>query len=596
MNFNRREKLIKDSVHGYIYIDEEYFKIIDTALFQRLKNVKQTSYVSLYPSSTHDRFTHSLGTYYLGKQVITGLWNNIGDSVDYLFSKDDKEEIIFTFEMACLLHDVGHAPFSHTGENFYIVKKRDDSLENNDYFEEYVKANRIIDFYYLDGLLINELHKIYSDSDANRFSNPIMKTFLADYGRVLRGNTAKPHEKMSALIGLNKLSDKIENISQSLYGDKIKLNADLFVRCIIGAKYEGLYRKEQELQKYSFYNAIISLLNSDIIDVDKLDYILRDSYMTGYENAGIDIERLIKSFTISVQDDYCLLAYKKNALSVIENVVRANDSSRRWVQNHPIILYDMYITQKCVSEAFKLLQEELGDKESSVLERFFSMESLSLEGNEWASGEYVLLASDLDVIALIKRAYIKSKDPMQKELFEEFFSRDKRRHPLWKSEAEYKECFDVKAMKQQGNRILQMIDDAIVVIESRKDKWAGVGEYVFTESTYAAMMGNMPIAGRRFLNTIRDYFRSIGKPMDIAILTARSFSSKIKKLNKNSVNVLMPDYNPYEERRIYSYSELVNVEDTSSDKMIFYIYSKHDVDTKHFITYLFNEGKFEDLD
>ena len=65
-----KSKIIKDSVHNYIEIEEPFFKIIDTAGFQRLKNVKQTSYSSLYPSSTHDRFTHSLGTYYLGKTVI----------------------------------------------------------------------------------------------------------------------------------------------------------------------------------------------------------------------------------------------------------------------------------------------------------------------------------------------------------------------------------------------------------------------------------------------------------------------------------------------------------------------------------------------
>lgn len=64
-----------------IYIDENYFDIIDTAIFQRLKNIKQTSYVSLYPSSTHDHFTHSLGTYFLGKQVITELWKNINESM-----------------------------------------------------------------------------------------------------------------------------------------------------------------------------------------------------------------------------------------------------------------------------------------------------------------------------------------------------------------------------------------------------------------------------------------------------------------------------------------------------------------------------------
>lgn len=85
---NAKEKLIKDTVHEYIYIDERYFSIIDSALFQRLKNVKQTSYISLYPSSTHDRFTHSLGTYHLGRRVISGLWNNISGLDESINTKD----------------------------------------------------------------------------------------------------------------------------------------------------------------------------------------------------------------------------------------------------------------------------------------------------------------------------------------------------------------------------------------------------------------------------------------------------------------------------------------------------------------------------
>lgn len=55
-----KTKSIKDAVHGYIKLDEPYWKIIDTPEFQLLKWLEQTSYRVLYPSARHDRFIQSV--------------------------------------------------------------------------------------------------------------------------------------------------------------------------------------------------------------------------------------------------------------------------------------------------------------------------------------------------------------------------------------------------------------------------------------------------------------------------------------------------------------------------------------------------------
>lgn len=60
-------KRFKNPIYGYIDIQKEYIdKIVDTATFQRLRRVIQTSYSPLYSSAIHNRFVHSLGVYYLG--------------------------------------------------------------------------------------------------------------------------------------------------------------------------------------------------------------------------------------------------------------------------------------------------------------------------------------------------------------------------------------------------------------------------------------------------------------------------------------------------------------------------------------------------
>ena len=63
-----KPKVFKDPVHGYISVDEDIVDlIIDSKYFQRLRRIEQTSMRCVYPSARHDRFAHSLGTYYLAK-------------------------------------------------------------------------------------------------------------------------------------------------------------------------------------------------------------------------------------------------------------------------------------------------------------------------------------------------------------------------------------------------------------------------------------------------------------------------------------------------------------------------------------------------
>ena len=63
-----RNKKLKDPLYGYIIIPNEIVKnVIDTAPFQRLRRITQTSYSPLYASAVHNRFVHSLGVYHLGR-------------------------------------------------------------------------------------------------------------------------------------------------------------------------------------------------------------------------------------------------------------------------------------------------------------------------------------------------------------------------------------------------------------------------------------------------------------------------------------------------------------------------------------------------
>lgn len=96
--------IIKDEIHGTISFDELEGRIIDSGPFQRLRRIRQMSVTNLvYPGANHTRFEHSLGTAHLSFVIA----RNVG--------LDDDE--IRKVKLYGLLHDIGHTPFSHEGED-----------------------------------------------------------------------------------------------------------------------------------------------------------------------------------------------------------------------------------------------------------------------------------------------------------------------------------------------------------------------------------------------------------------------------------------------------------------------------------------------
>ena len=264
---SNRVKVFKDSVHGYISIPEVFVSsFIDTDLFQRLRNIEQTGMRILFPSARHDRFIHSLGVYYLGHKAFKCFKKNVQISypeTHYKVKTDEKENELFwrecqlLFEIACLLHDCGHAPFSHTFEYAYDLEP-EGSTPLRDKLLEYIG----------------------SDSFHNDYSG--------DGG---------PHEVMSALLVCSEYSDAVEKVLKEDAGEdtpvfRIREATEFIVRMIIGC----VYRETDEA--HQLQNCMINLLNSKSIDVDSLDYIIRDSQMSGVQNMGIDVDRLLQSLTV----------------------------------------------------------------------------------------------------------------------------------------------------------------------------------------------------------------------------------------------------------------------------------------------------------
>ena len=388
---------IKDPIYGYIEIDENDVvkSIINSALFHRLENVIQTSYTAVYPSSVHNRFIHSIGVYYLGSLAIEGIKKNCSEEI-----KNELGEYENTFKLACLLHDLGHSPFSHTGEVYYDNVK-----------ETQTPWDR----------LMREL----SDDDFNRDGYDLGK------------HPGAAHERMSALEAVIYFKDYIEENQRSF-----------FARCIIGLKYKD---------KTDIRNCFIELLNSSTIDVDKLDYLIRDSYFTGFKSVTIDYERLLGSVCIVKNDeeDY-ILGFTKSGLSTLESVILAHDMERKWIQGHPIIQYECFLLDSIIYKIVK----EYKDRDIEL----FSLDALTSKGLLCGDGKVIRFLSDADILSIAKNELYGS------DAVQEFFNRDERRKSLWKTESEYRFLVENNLSTSANKKLGEIIDSLQKSIDSYREK------------------------------------------------------------------------------------------------------------------------------
>ncbi len=223
---------IKDPIYGYVRLTEIERNVIDTLAVQRLRRIRQLAGAEyVYPAANHTRFEHVVGAMYLAGVV--------GENLPTELSAEERQKV----RLAALLHDVGHAPFSHLFEPFLL---------------KYLGRN---------------------------------------------------HEDMSTwIIGKSALADVI---------DAQGFDAKELSRLAVG---------KVSTPNKRFLGQIIS----SSFDVDKMDFVVRDSYHTGAGYGSVDVFRLI--YTMDVLDGN--LAVDITALPTLESLILARLESFRAIYFH----------------------------------------------------------------------------------------------------------------------------------------------------------------------------------------------------------------------------------------------------------------------
>ena len=115
--------------------------------------------------------------------------------------------------------------------------------------------------------------------------------------------------------------------------------------------------------------------------------------MSGFDNTTIDVERLLESVTIiKKKDGNYTLAYKKNALSTIDNVIIFSDAERRWIQAHSVDIYDSYLVEQClaaiekhfkIGDCLYLMKQLSNDETNGCVEEYLERKNASSQsGNQ----------------------------------------------------------------------------------------------------------------------------------------------------------------------------------------------------------------------
>jgi len=300
-------KIFNDPIYGFIHInDERIFDVIEHPFFQRLRRINQLGLTYLvYPGAIHTRFQHSMGSMYLMKTALQSLKEK--------GIKISNEEFL-SAQLAILLHDVGHGPFSHTLE-FNILKETS-------------------------------------------------------------------HEEMGLL-----LSEEI--------------NSDL----------NGHLAMAISIIKNEYPKKFLHQLLSSQLDMDRLDYLKRDSYFTGVNEGVIGTDRLIKMINV-FQDQ---IVVESKGIYSVEKFLVARRIMYWQVYLHKTVLGAEQLLIEIINRARKLIQDNILKSGSKDL---LDLLRLPLSGKELMT-HYKLQSfaqiDDIDIMYSIKE-WSKCKDTTLKSL------------------------------------------------------------------------------------------------------------------------------------------------------------------------------------
>ncbi|ABM80628.1 HD domain-containing protein [Hyperthermus butylicus] len=272
-------KSFKDPVHGYVDLCGKLVPVVDSWVMQRLRGIRQTGFAYLvYHGMEHSRFNHSLGAAHLAKEALVFLAGNTRTHYRGVGGEEFANTLlrsIEVFQLAALVHDIGHLPFSHASESGIV------------------EARRVFQVSEFEGIPLRHEEYTYS--------------LIPAVAEMASASGVEP-------VFTNSLSK------------------DLFL--ILRGRGAGLAPRDYTSECASH---VLHQLIAGGLDVDRMDYLLRDSIYAGVRYGIFDVDRLIRVLIASplllaesedlsgvrVSESACQVAVLDKGLSILETFLLA---------------------------------------------------------------------------------------------------------------------------------------------------------------------------------------------------------------------------------------------------------------------------------
>lgn len=317
---------VRDPLHDTISFTRVERLVIDSEEFQRLRRIQQTAFIKyVFPGATHTRFVHALGVMHMAGVLLNSIILNQERIVQDLhqalallpltFQKSHsiteehhgslsgtfeaikllkRPSIAQTLRLAALLHDVGHAPFSHSLERFMPswreLSEKAPDLGLPDYLNE-------------------------------AFARKITRQ-KAKHPNALDARIR--HEIYTLMIVARLFSGRNSELTPQM-GQDVCAVLDLDVAPSAQGPMAG-----------SGLQTLLHEVVSGEIDVDRMDYLLRDSRECGVVYGLFDAGRILDSacFYMDTQTSSYHLAIRRSGVAAFEDYLRARWSMYQQVYFH----------------------------------------------------------------------------------------------------------------------------------------------------------------------------------------------------------------------------------------------------------------------